>query len=232
MYDVIQSMKGQGMRGDIQGMAYDDAELFFQTPRRKIYPKTVHQAEYMQSIRAHSMIFGLGPAGVGKTWLAVAAAIEALHENQIDKIILTRPVIEAGERLGFLPGAIKEKIDPYLRPIYDALYDMLKPEEVQRYQEQNIIEIAPLAYMRGRTLKHAFIIVDEAQNTTKMQMKMILTRLGKHSRMVINGDLSQTDLPHDQESGLNHAMQILQKIDEIHWQYFDEHDVQLPELFW
>lgn len=199
--------------------------LLFDTPRRKIYPRTQNQALYMKAILDYKMVFGLGPAGTGKTWLAVAAAAEALAKNRIERIILTRPAVEAGERLGFLPGALKDKVDPYLRPIYDALDDVMRAEEVAKRIEQGDIEIAPLAYMRGRTLKNAFVILDEAQNTTKMQMKMFLTRMGKNSHMIINGDLSQVDLPAGQPSGLGHAVSLLSNIPQIAICTLDASDV-------
>lgn len=194
---------------------FGESELCFTTPKRKIMPRTLNQAHYMQALQDKELTFGIGPAGSGKTWLAVAAAVEALVQNRVERIILTRPAVEAGEHLGFLPGAMKEKIDPYLRPIYDSLNDMLRQEDVVRKIEVGDIEIAPLAFMRGRGLKNAFIILDEAQNTTPMQMKMFLTRLGMGSRMVINGDLSQIDLPRGQASGLAEASSILGNIKEI-----------------
>lgn len=176
-------------------------------------------------MNTHEMVFGLGPAGTGKTFLAVAKAVSMMLEGKVDKIILTRPAVEAGENLGFLPGDLKEKIDPYLRPLYDALYDMLPADQVDKKLELGEIEIAPLAYMRGRTLSHAVVILDEAQNTTPMQMKMFLTRLGEGSRMVINGDLSQTDLPRGVQSGLADAIAVCRSIDEIKVIEFTEKDV-------
>ena len=195
------------------------------TTRRQITPRTQTQADFMQAMQAHDMVFGVGPAGTGKTFLAVAKAVDMFLSGHISKIILTRPAVEAGENLGFLPGDLKEKIDPYLRPLYDALYDMLPADVVERKLQDNEIEIAPLAYMRGRTLTHAMIIVDEAQNTTPMQMKMLLTRLGEGSRMVINGDLSQTDLPRGVRSGLADAIEVCRSISEIKIVEFSEKDV-------
>jgi phosphate starvation-inducible PhoH-like protein len=168
----------------------------------KVAPKTVHQKRYVDSIRTHTVSFGIGPAGTGKTFLAVAAAAAALQSREVNRIILTRPAVEAGERLGFLPGDLMAKVDPYLRPLFDALHTMLEPEKVAQYLERGVIEVAPLAYMRGRTLNDSFIILDEAQNTTPEQMKMFLTRLGFGSRMVVTGDISQVDLPREQQSGL------------------------------
>ena len=195
------------------------------TTRRQITPRTQTQADFMQAMQSYDMVFGVGPAGTGKTFLAVAKAVDMFLSGHISKIILTRPAVEAGENLGFLPGDLKEKIDPYLRPLYDALYDMLPADVVEHKLEDNEIEIAPLAYMRGRTLTHAMIIVDEAQNTTPMQMKMLLTRLGEGSRMVINGDLSQTDLPRGVRSGLADAIEVCRSIPEIKVVEFSEKDV-------
>lgn len=200
-------------------------DLTLKTKKRQIYPRTKTQAEFVQAMNSAEMVFGIGPAGTGKTFLAVAKAVSLMLEGKIDKIILTRPAVEAGENLGFLPGDLKEKIDPYLRPLYDALYDMLPTDQVDRKLEMGEIEIAPLAYMRGRTLSNAMVILDEAQNTTPMQMKMFLTRLGENSRMVINGDLSQTDLPRGVESGLAESIRILKNIEEIKIVEFTEKDV-------
>lgn len=185
------------------------------TARGKITARTPNQHNYVQAMQHYELVFASGPAGTGKTWLAVAAAIEALQQQRVERIILTRPAVEAGEKLGFLPGALKDKVDPYLRPLYDALHELLGPEMVQRKLESGEIEIAPLAYMRGRNLNRAFIIMDEAQNTTPLQMKMFLTRLGRHSRMVITGDVSQIDLPQGQMSGLIHAIKHLANLQGI-----------------
>ena len=196
------------------------------TPKGKpIKAKTVGQKQYVDSIRKNTVILGVGPAGTGKTFLAVAMAVRALREKQVSRIILTRPAIEAGEKLGFLPGDLQSKIDPYLRPLYDALFEMMGAENYQKLVEKGVIEIAPLAYMRGRTLDDSFIILDEAQNATPEQMKMFLTRLGFNSKAVVTGDLTQTDLPRGQKSGLAAAVKILSGIDEIGIHYFTEVDV-------
>ena len=200
-------------------------DLTLKTKLRHINPRTANQSAFIEAMNTHDMTFGLGPAGTGKTFLAVAKAVADMEANKVDKIILTRPAVEAGENLGFLPGDLKEKIDPYLRPLYDALYDMLPRDIVDKKIENGEIEIAPLAYMRGRTLSHAVVILDEAQNTTPMQMKMFLTRLGEGSKMVINGDLTQTDLPRGTESGLKDAARILKNVAEIAFVEFDERDV-------
>ena len=182
---------------------------------KPIKAKTVGQQKYMKAIQKNTITIGVGPAGTGKTYLAVAAAVAAFRERTINRIILTRPAVEAGERLGFLPGDLQNKVDPYLRPLYDALYDMLGPEKFQQYQEKGAIEVAPLAYMRGRTLDDSFIILDEAQNTTREQMKMFLTRLGFGSKIVITGDVTQIDLPDDKVSGLKDAIRVLEGVDDI-----------------
>ena len=200
-------------------------DLTLKTKLRHINPRTANQSAFVEAMNSHDMTFGLGPAGTGKTFLAVAKAVADMEANKVDKIILTRPAVEAGENLGFLPGDLKEKIDPYLRPLYDALYEMLPRDIVDKKIENGEIEIAPLAYMRGRTLSHAVVILDEAQNTTPMQMKMFLTRLGEGSKMVINGDLTQTDLPRGVESGLKDAERILKGVKEIAFVCFDERDV-------
>lgn len=193
--------------------------------RRVIQPKTPGQGEYLQKIQDNDIVVGIGPAGTGKTYLAVAAAVDALTRKRVRRIVLARPAVEAGENLGFLPGDMQAKVDPYLRPLYDALDEMMPLERVQRALEQRIIEVAPLAFMRGRTLGDAFVIVDEAQNATTMQMKMLLTRLGVNSRMVITGDKTQVDLPKREDSGLMQVERILPGIDGIAFHYFDETDV-------
>jgi len=190
-----------------------------------IRAKTFRQQQYVKAIRSHSLTFGIGPAGTGKTFLAALLGVQALLANQYERLILTRPAVEAGERLGFLPGDLQQKIDPYLRPLYDALYELINPEKIPNLMEKGVIEVAPLAYMRGRTLNNAFVILDEAQNTTPAQMKMVLTRLGFHSCMVITGDVTQTDLPTHQQSGLVVAQQILQQVEGIAFCYLSKADV-------
>jgi phosphate starvation-inducible protein PhoH and related proteins len=191
----------------------------------KVAPKSVNQKRYVDSIRRNTITFGIGPAGTGKTWLAVASAAAALSRREVNRIILTRPAVEAGERLGFLPGDLMAKIDPYLRPLFDALADMLDPEKVQQHLERGTIEVAPLAFMRGRTLNDSFVILDEAQNTSPEQMKMFLTRLGFGSRMVITGDVTQVDLPRDQQSGLIVVSEILKEVEGIDFVTFGREDV-------
>ena len=193
--------------------------------RRTVQPKSLNQRRYLDAIETHDMVFGIGPAGTGKTYLAVAMAISALIAKRVNRIILARPAVEAGERLGFLPGTLQEKIDPYLRPLYDALYDMLDPERVDRYLEKSVIEIAPIAFMRGRTLNDSFVILDEAQNTTSEQMKMFVTRLGFNSKAVITGDVTQIDLPSARRSGLLGAVDVLKNVQGLSFVYFDEADV-------
>ncbi len=200
-------------------------EFLVKTPRVSVKPRGANQREYVQSIREFDINFGIGPAGTGKTYLAVACAVEALQREQINRILLVRPAVEAGEKLGFLPGDLAQKIDPYLRPLYDALYEMLGFEKVERLIEKNIIEVAPLAYMRGRTLNNAFIILDESQNTTCAQMKMFLTRIGFGSTAVITGDVTQIDLPKGTRSGLVHVIKVLEGVKEIGFTYFNAKDV-------
>lgn len=197
---------------------------------KAIRPKTVGQSEYVQAIDDNTVVFGIGPAGSGKTYLAVAKAVQALQTKQVSRIILTRPAVEAGEKLGFLPGTLNDKIDPYLRPLYDALRDMLDPEMIPKLMEAGIIEVAPLAYMRGRTLNDAFVILDEAQNTTPAQMKMFLTRLGFGSKIVVTGDVSQVDLPHGQASGLRIVRRILRNVEDIHFADLGSKDVVRHQL--
>ncbi|WP_414551352.1 PhoH family protein [Anabaena sp. CCY 0017] len=191
----------------------------------EIRAKTFRQKEYIKDIRRRDLTFCIGPAGTGKTYLAVVVAVQALLNNQVEKLILTRPAVEAGEKLGFLPGDLQQKVNPYLRPLYDAIYEFIDPEKVPSLMERGVIEVAPLAYMRGRTLNHAFVIVDEAQNTTPAQMKMVLTRLGFRSRMVITGDTTQTDLPLSQKSGLAVALQVLKNVEGIGFCEFTQKDV-------
>ncbi|MGA2347191.1 MAG: PhoH family protein, partial [Candidatus Sulfotelmatobacter sp.] len=193
--------------------------------KRTVQPKSINQRRYLEAIEKHDMVFGIGPAGTGKTYLAVAMAISALLAKRVNRIILARPAVEAGERLGFLPGTLQDKIDPYLRPLYDALYDMIDPEKVDRYLEKNVIEIAPIAFMRGRTLNDSFVILDEAQNTTSEQMKMFVTRLGFNSKAVITGDITQIDLPNARRSGLVEAMDVLKNVNGLAFTHFDETDV-------
>ena len=197
---------------------------------RTIRPKTLNQKKYVDAIDKHTIVFGIGPAGTGKTYLAMAKAVQALQAKEINRIILTRPAVEAGERLGYLPGTLSEKIDPYLRPLYDALHDMLDPETIPKLLTSGVIEIAPLAYMRGRTLQDAFIILDEAQNTTPEQMKMFLTRLGFGSRIVVTGDVSQVDLPSGQKSGLRVVRDILSDVKDIHFATLTSNDVVRHKL--
>ncbi|GAB4591171.1 nucleoside triphosphate hydrolase [Edwardsiella tarda] len=199
--------------------------IHIKTKRGLIKPRTPNQAQYIANILDHDITFGIGPAGTGKTYLAVAAAVDALERQEIRRILLTRPAVEAGEKLGFLPGDLSQKVDPYLRPLYDALFEMLGFERVEKLMERNIIEVAPLAYMRGRTLNDAFIILDESQNTTIEQMKMFLTRIGFNSKAVITGDITQVDLPRNQKSGLRHAIEVLSLVDEISFNFFHSEDV-------
>jgi phosphate starvation-inducible PhoH-like protein len=215
----------EGKRPD--GASVDDVaqQGVVRTRKRVITPRSPKQAEYVQRIRESEVVFGIGPAGTGKTYLSVAVAVEMLLQGRVDRLILSRPAVEAGERIGFLPGDLREKIDPYLRPLYDALHDMLPGEQVTKAMESGDIEVAPLAFMRGRTLANSFIILDEAQNTTPMQMKMFLTRLGENSRMVIAGDPSQIDLPLGSRSGMRDAMDVLKKIPEVGFVHFGEEDV-------
>jgi phosphate starvation-inducible PhoH-like protein len=200
------------------------------TRGRTIRPKTLNQKKYVDAIDAHTIVFSIGPAGTGKTYLAMAKAVQALQSKQVNRIILTRPAVEAGERLGFLPGTLSEKIDPYLRPLYDALHDMIDPDSIPRLIASSVIEVAPLAYMRGRSLNDSFIILDEAQNTSAEQMKMFLTRLGFGSKMVVTGDVTQIDLPAGTKSGLKIVQQILDGLDDVHFTRLTSHDVVRHKL--
>ncbi len=207
------------------GMLTDSGSLCITSKGRPVKPKTIGQKKYVEAIKKNTVTIGVGPAGTGKTYLAVAAAVEAFRAKRVNRIILTRPAVEAGEKLGFLPGDLQQKIDPYLRPLYDALFDMLGAENFQKCHERGDIEVAPLAYMRGRTLDDSFIILDEAQNTTSEQMKMFLTRLGFNSKAVVTGDDTQIDLPDGKKSGLKEVVQILKNIDDIAIVKFTEKDV-------
>lgn len=220
-YVVSQVEEGSG-----QEMAQNLTHIITTTQRgRPIKPKTMGQATYIKAIAKDSLVFGIGPAGTGKTYLAVVMAVKALRAKEVNRIVLTRPAVEAGEKLGFLPGDLQEKVNPYLRPLYDALYDLLGPETTARYVEKGTIEIAPLAYMRGRTLDDSFIILDEAQNTTPEQMKMFLTRLGFGSKAVVTGDITQVDLPRGNYSGLIEVQHIMKGIDDISFHYFTLDDI-------
>ncbi len=240
-FETMGSARKQGMRisnSDFINMItragagkMDEITQVFEDPivmnlkRKSIVPKNINQKRYLKFIQKNDIVFGIGPAGTGKTYLAVAAALKLLQDKAVEKVILTRPAVEAGEALGFLPGDLQEKLLPYLRPLYDAMYDMIGPEETARLMERQIIEIAPLAYMRGRTLSNAFIILDEAQNTTMEQMMMFLTRLGENSRMIVTGDITQIDLPRNKKSGLKGAVEILDGIEGIKLFHFDAGDV-------
>src|SRR5213076_2466425 len=193
--------------------------------KKTVSPKSLNQHRYVDAIERHDMVFGIGPSGTGKTYLAVAMAVDALLTKEVSRIILARPAVEAGERLGFLPGTLQEKVNPYLRPLYDALYDVLDPDRVERYLEKGVIEIAPIAFMRGRTLNDSFVILDEAQNTTSEQMKMFVTRLGFNSKAVITGDVTQIDLPNARRSGLLEAAEVLKNVEGLAFAYFDDTDV-------
>lgn len=208
---------------EIEGLA--DDPVILRLKKTSVVPKTINQKRYLNSIRKHDVVFGIGPAGTGKTFLAMAAALSAVQDREVSRIIITRPAVEAGEALGFLPGELEQKLDPYLRPIYDAMFEMVGKEEAARMREKGMLEIAPLAYMRGRTLSNAFVILDEAQNTTPEQMMMFLTRLGENSKMVITGDITQIDLPRSKNSGLRQAARILARVRGIDLFYFEGVDV-------
>lgn len=216
-----------GAASDPEG-AVDDVDL--KVRRRDLQGRTPNQRLYLKAIMGHDISFGVGPAGTGKTFLAVAAAVDAFERGTVERIVLTRPAVEAGERLGFLPGDLTQKVDPYLRPLYDALYDFMGVDSYQKLLERGVVEVAPLAYMRGRTLSDSFIILDEAQNTTSEQMKMFLTRLGFHSKVVVTGDITQTDLPYGKKSGLAEAIEILKDIPEIGMVHLTHKDVVRHEL--
>ncbi len=224
----VTSMVADGIEKQLEELGGDG--ICLTSSGKIVRPRTVGQKRYLDAIRDNTIVLGIGPAGTGKTYLAVAMAVKAFREHKVRKIILTRPAVEAGEKLGFLPGDLQDKVDPYLRPLYDALFDMFGAESFARYMEKGIIEVAPLAYMRGRTLDEAFIILDEAQNTTSEQIKMFLTRLGNDSRMVITGDITQIDLPDVRKSGLVEAMKILKGIDDIDIHRFTEKDVVRHKL--
>lgn len=217
------SLVNEGNEDKLSSMTTDS--ICITSKGKPIKPKTLGQKKYCEAIRSNTITFGIGPAGTGKTYLAVAMAVTAFRAKEVNRIILTRPAVEAGEKLGFLPGDLQSKVDPYLRPLYDALFDMLGAENFQRYQERGSIEVAPLAYMRGRTLDDSFIILDEAQNTTPEQMKMFLTRLGFRSKMVVTGDITQIDLPDGKKSGLVKVIDILKHVDDIYIHKFSQKDV-------
>jgi phosphate starvation-inducible PhoH-like protein len=208
----------------------EDEVFTIQTRRKLIRPRGANQTSYLASIQQYDLAFGIGPAGTGKTYLAIASAVDALENEQVRRIVLVRPAVEAGERLGFLPGDLSQKVDPYLRPMYDALYDMIGAERVTRLIERNVIEIAPLAFMRGRSLNESFVILDEAQNTSVEQMKMFLTRIGFGSRAVVTGDITQIDLPSGQQSGLKNATEVLKNIKGVAFTYFTRKDVVRHQL--
>ena len=241
VFEILEAARAQGLRIRNSDFHYtlrcvsegkaDELHEIYRHPlviklkRQSVVPKTLNQKRYLEAIGAHPITFGIGPAGTGKTYLAMAMALRELLEGRVEQIILTRPAVEAGEALGFLPGELQEKILPYLTPLYDAMNDMIGKEQTMRLVERGIVEIAPLAYMRGRTLANAFVVLDEAQNTTHEQMMMFLTRIGDGSRMVVTGDITQTDLPRNKQSGLKEATHVLKDIDRISLFYFDGQDV-------
>ena len=224
----VASMVDDGEEEEIETLTEDG--ICLTATGKVVRAKTVGQKKYTEAIRKNTIVFGIGPAGTGKTYLAVAMAVKAFKRHEVNRIILTRPAVEAGEKLGFLPGDLQNKVDPYLRPLYDALFEMLGAEPFQKHMERGVIEVAPLAYMRGRTLDHAFIILDEAQNTTSEQLKMFLTRLGEGSRMVITGDVTQIDLPDKRKCGLLEAMKVLRRVEDIAIQEFTNKDVVRHKL--
>ena len=224
----VTSLIDDGEEDKLEGMSADC--ICITAKGKPVKPKTLGQEKYIQAIRDNTIVIGVGPAGTGKTYLAVAMAVKAFRAKEVNRIILTRPAVEAGEKLGFLPGDLQQKVDPYLRPLYDALFDMLGAENFQKYQERGCIEVAPLAYMRGRTLDDSFIILDEAQNTTTEQMKMFLTRLGFNSKMVVTGDITQIDLPDGKKSGLKQVIKILRNVEDIQTVRFNEKDVVRHKL--
>ena len=241
VFEILEAARAQGLRIRNSDFHYtlrcvsegkaDELHEIYRHPlviklkRQSVVPKTLNQKRYLEAIDAHAITFGIGPAGTGKTYLAMAMALRELLEGRVEQIILTRPAVEAGEALGFLPGELQEKILPYITPLYDAMNDMIGKEQTMRLVERGIVEIAPLAYMRGRTLANAFVVLDEAQNTTHEQMMMFLTRIGDGSRMVVTGDITQTDLPRNEQSGLKEATHVLKDIDRISLFYFDGQDV-------
>ena len=227
--DIEILLQSQSDSSNYEEISMDD-KIILHTHKSPVYAKTKGQKKYYKSVLENDIVFAVGPAGTGKTYQAVACAVSALKNNEVDRIVITRPVVEAGENLGFLPGDLKEKVDPYLTPLYDALNNMLPPDKLKKYMDNKQIEIAPLAYMRGRTLHNSFIILDEAQNSTQMQMKMFLTRIGVTSKSIITGDVTQIDLIKGVKSGLIHAISILQKIRGIEFVYFDENDVVRHQL--
>ncbi len=228
--DIIASLNNEMIQDKKNQSTVQSLGEVIKTPKRSVIPRTKKQKEYVRSLRTNQIVISLGPAGTGKTYLAVAVALSMLLEKKVERIILSRPAVEAGEKLGFLPGDMKEKIDPYLRPLYDSLYDLLDYDKIQRKIESGAIEIAPLAFMRGRTLKNSFAILDEAQNATETQIKMFLTRIGENSKLVVNGDPSQVDLPNKNQSGLIKSQKILKDIKEISVIDFDHRDVMRHPL--
>ena len=228
--DIISSLNGDMIKDTKNQSIIQPLEEVIKTPKRSVIPRSKKQKEYVRSLKTSPVVISLGPAGTGKTYLAVAAALSMLLEKKVERIILSRPAVEAGEKLGFLPGDMKDKIDPYLRPLYDSLYDLLDYDKIQRKIQSGEIEIAPLAFMRGRTLKNSFAILDEAQNATQTQIKMFLTRIGENSKLVINGDPSQIDLPNKNQSGLAKSQTVLKEIKEISIVNFDHKDVMRHPL--